>query len=208
MLAVVKDQTELKSKSARTREQIMAAALICYERYGIEKTTLEQVAEESCLSRATVYRYAKNRRELLNQVFIRDAEMALQRVYGVVQSQDSFQNIVLDSVMVLLSRREDYAMQRLMDAQIDDDLLHDKSMPQSMLRNFAEQTLAEPYDRALKNNELPDGLTLPVLCDWIGRMMRSLLVSPPDMIKSEREFRQYLEFVLKPIFYKKENDPS
>jgi AcrR family transcriptional regulator len=48
-----------------TRTRLLEATLACIERWGLEKTSLEDVAREAGLSRATVYRYFAGGREQL-----------------------------------------------------------------------------------------------------------------------------------------------
>ena len=45
--------------------------MTCYERNGISKTNIDEVAREAGVSRTTFYRYAKNREDLFNQVLQR-----------------------------------------------------------------------------------------------------------------------------------------
>ena len=51
--------------SADARERILQAAYRCVARYGMAKTTLEDVSREAKLSRATVYRYFPGGRDQL-----------------------------------------------------------------------------------------------------------------------------------------------
>ena len=48
---------EEPAASDDVRARILDAAEICLERYGLQKTTIEDVAKASGVSRATVYRY-------------------------------------------------------------------------------------------------------------------------------------------------------
>ena len=93
-----------QGKAGRTLETILVAALACYERFGIEETTLEQVAEQAGVSRATVYRHAKNRRELLNKVFVRDAQKSLAEVQANLGNYDTLAETVLESMLYLISK--------------------------------------------------------------------------------------------------------
>lgn len=47
-------------------ERVTSAALVCFGRYGIAKTTMADVAREAGISRATLYRQVPNRDELLH----------------------------------------------------------------------------------------------------------------------------------------------
>jgi len=53
------------SANESTRLRVLAATLRCVERWGLEKTSLEDVAREAEVSRATVYRYFPGGREQL-----------------------------------------------------------------------------------------------------------------------------------------------
>ena len=54
----------------QTQDRIITAALDLFLEYGIKKTSLEDVAVRCGLTRATVYRYYKDKRELVRACFI------------------------------------------------------------------------------------------------------------------------------------------
>ena len=57
----------------RPNEGWLDAAASCYTRFGLAKTTVEDVAQAAGVSRATLYRHFKNRDELLVAVIAREA---------------------------------------------------------------------------------------------------------------------------------------
>ena len=62
-----------QTKPEKTLNRILDAALTCYEQSGIGNTRLEDVAATAGIGRTTLYRYVKNRDDLLNKVVLRDA---------------------------------------------------------------------------------------------------------------------------------------
>lgn len=54
-----------------TRERILLEALELFQTQGLKKTTMEEVALQAGLTRATVYRYFPDRKELVRGVFLR-----------------------------------------------------------------------------------------------------------------------------------------
>ena len=56
------------SGAAAARDRLVDAAEACIDRFGVGKTTLDDVATEARVSRATVYRYFQNRDELVLEV--------------------------------------------------------------------------------------------------------------------------------------------
>ena len=57
-----------KAQAARTREDIVEAALACFDRYGISNSTLEQIACAAGVSKGAVYHHFAGKREILAEI--------------------------------------------------------------------------------------------------------------------------------------------
>lgn len=76
------------SAKEKTRQRLLGATLRCVERWGIEKTSLEDVAREADLSRATVYRYFPGGREqLIHETVVWEVGRFFQRLEAVTASE-------------------------------------------------------------------------------------------------------------------------
>lgn len=58
----------MTSKREQTKQKIQQAAYQCVARYGFEKTTLEDIAREVGLNKASLYYYYKNKEDLFLEV--------------------------------------------------------------------------------------------------------------------------------------------
>jgi AcrR family transcriptional regulator len=56
---------------ARTLDKALAAAQRCFVRFGLEKTTMDDIATEAGLSRATIYRYFNSKMEIAEEIGLR-----------------------------------------------------------------------------------------------------------------------------------------
>src|SRR6478672_2222756 len=56
------------------RQRLLDAGEACIDRYGLAKTTVEDIATEAKVSRATIYRYFDNRDELVLAVVLRSLD--------------------------------------------------------------------------------------------------------------------------------------
>jgi len=56
---------------ARTLDKALAAAQRCFVRFGLEKTTMDDIAAEAGLSRATIYRYFNSKMEIAEEIGLR-----------------------------------------------------------------------------------------------------------------------------------------
>jgi TetR/AcrR family acrAB operon transcriptional repressor len=57
-----------KQEAARTRAAIIDGALRCFDHYGIANSTLEQIAQESGVTRGAVYHYFGSKRDILREI--------------------------------------------------------------------------------------------------------------------------------------------
>ena len=66
------------------RQRLLDAAEACIDRYGLAKTTVEDIATEAKVSRATIYRYFDNRDELVLAVVLRSLDRWPPCLFGKV----------------------------------------------------------------------------------------------------------------------------
>ena len=84
------------------RDRLLDAAEACFERSGISKTTVEDVAKQASVSRATVYRYFAGRDAVVSGVILRATERYLRRVRGRVEAQPNLGSAILEFVEVTI----------------------------------------------------------------------------------------------------------
>ena len=70
----------------KTREKLIEVARQLFAHKGIEKTTMNDIAEASEKGRRTIYTYFKNKREIYNAVIERESEHLVSRLRDVVES--------------------------------------------------------------------------------------------------------------------------
>jgi AcrR family transcriptional regulator len=58
------------AKTDEKRKELLAKAVTCFTRYGYSKTTLDDVARETGINKASLYHYFKNKDELFLQVLL------------------------------------------------------------------------------------------------------------------------------------------
>lgn len=133
-------------------DKIVEATLRCVARWGLSKTTLDDVAREAGLSRATVYRIVPGGKENL-MALVSSVELA--RFFGelheAVQGAESLEDTVVTAVITAARHLEHHGALKFM-------IEHE---PEQILPHFAFRNL----DRILDNVRT---FASPYLAPWLG----------------------------------------
>src|SRR5919199_1552499 len=104
---------------SRGRERLLEATYACVARYGIAKTTVEDVARQSGLSRATLYRYFPGGKdELVNQTIAWEAARFFERLAIAVADAPDLGTLLVDAVMFAHRAFEEHAvLQKILETE-------------------------------------------------------------------------------------------
>jgi AcrR family transcriptional regulator len=158
-----------------TRERILEAAYACVARWGLSKTSVEDVAKEADLSRSTLYRYFPGGRdELIGAVIGWEHDRFFARLYEAVRDATSLEE-VMERGLVFAHRSiaEHEVLQRVLTTE--PELL----LPQLTVKN--ERTLLlvagflAPY---LERHRLAPGVVVSEAADFLARMVLSYMAAP------------------------------
>ncbi|HVT77849.1 MAG TPA: TetR/AcrR family transcriptional regulator [Acidimicrobiales bacterium] len=81
------------------RGRLLTAAEACFGRFGVMKTTVEDVANEAKVSRATVYRYFEGRDELVLGVLLMEARRFLTKLQKRIAAQPNISDAIVEGVL-------------------------------------------------------------------------------------------------------------
>jgi len=194
--------TDGQSKTQNTLNRILDAALTCYEETGIGGTRLEDVARTAGIGRTTLYRYVKNRDDLLNQVVLRDAEEQRAEMEVLTRYQQSLADSLVDSVMHVMRGRRHRPINKLLFGSKDSAVIDRINLSPSNFRAMTEMLLAPQFERALDRGEVREGVTLNAASDWLARVILSLVTYPEEFLEDEEALRLFLRQFLVPSLIK------
>ncbi|EME19833.1 TetR/AcrR family transcriptional regulator [Rhodococcus triatomae] len=84
--------------STDARTAILAAAEECFARFGIAKTTMEDVAKAAAMSRATVYRYFADREALITESVVRRARANMPRARANITRWPTVEERIVEGI--------------------------------------------------------------------------------------------------------------
>ncbi len=186
---------------ADTRRRILDAAEACFERFGVPKTTVEDVASVAGLSRATLYRYfAGGRDEVVLGVLARGAAAQFERLRGVVEAQPVFADGIVEGVVAALRRiREDANLGLLFSPEAvgyTSTIAGASALIYETTAGFITPLLEEARDRG----EVPADLDPAEAAEWTVRVLLSLVTFRGPRERSEDEIRELLRRYFVPAF--------
>ncbi|MFK7733839.1 MAG: TetR family transcriptional regulator [Pseudomonadales bacterium] len=193
---------EQQTKAQTTLNRILDAAMACYEKSGISGTRLEDVAKSAGVGRTTLYRYVKNRDDLLNQVLLRDAQAQRAEMEVLNRYHDNLADAVVESTLLVLRGRRTRPINRLLFANAEDTMIERINLSPSSFKALTEALLAPKFEKALANGELREGVTLAEASDWVARITLSLVTYPEDFLNDDDALRRYLRAFLVPSLLK------
>ncbi len=85
---------ERVNRVADVDARILDGALRCLNRFGVAKTTLDDIAREAGYSRATVYRYFPNRAAVVDATVQREIDRVSERITTAATAADTLEDAV------------------------------------------------------------------------------------------------------------------
>jgi AcrR family transcriptional regulator len=96
MSTIVASDTDTGTDTGTTEARVLAAALSCIARFGPSKTTLDDIARESGVSRATIYRaFPGGRDTLFDAVLAREVERFFAELRVVLDGCDDLEDLLV-----------------------------------------------------------------------------------------------------------------
>lgn len=184
------------TESARTR--LLDAAERCFTRFGVSKTTVEDVANEARVSRATVYRYFDGRDALVLGVLLRQASRFLGRLEKRIAAQASFAESLVEGVMFTVEAvRADPNLAMLFTPE-SAGLTESIVGASDALFRITGDFLRPYFEAAQASGQLRAHLDIGDAAEWILRCIVSMLTVAGPRKRTKAEQRAFLMAFLVP----------
>ena len=180
------------------REQILDAALRCYANDGVIKTTVEHVAREAKVSRTTVYRYFRNRDEVLSALVLRESMQILQVMQEQLAHIDDLVEFLVEGMVFCLVEAPKMPLYPYGFGEEGAVLTSRLSISSEEVLALGVALIQPLYDRAVARGTLRKGVEPLLLVEWVVRILLSYMVTTSPAIKSAEDYRQLFYVYLAP----------
>ena len=181
------------------RERILAAAERCIDRYGLRKTTIDDIASEAGLSRPSVYHYFADRDELLIELIVRHGRAMINQAKKSMSRQSGFPDRIITGLLYIADHaRRDPLTRHVIEP---DGTSLGRRMRTSGTSELLRAELFDPFlDIAFANNELPSALPRADVLLWLGNLMMMVMRGLEDGDGDVKRYRSILHRFVAPAF--------
>jgi AcrR family transcriptional regulator len=189
------DLTSAAPADGSAERRVVDAALRCVGRWGVAKTTLEDVAREAGYSRATVYRlFPGGKENLFEAVASSEVERFFVQLAQWVHDADTLEDALIAGITYTANALTDHEALQYLLAYEPDVILPLISFAQADVLLRAVALATAPYlARFVGEDEAP------AAAEWVARVVLSYTLTPADgfdMTDAESARRLVRTFVL------------
>jgi AcrR family transcriptional regulator len=192
---------DVPADAAAARQRLVDAARVCVDRYGLAKTTIEDIAGEAKVSRATIYRYFANRDELVLAVLLGSLARSMERSLGSffvgAGTPERFGQALVDSAVYLLAAiRHDPLLEILLSRETGGISATISGASTLLFRTVLDEWRT-PLTSAQMAGLIRPEVAIDELSEWILRVILSLVtVEGPEPHAPDEERRLIRTFLV------------
>ncbi|WP_280268818.1 TetR/AcrR family transcriptional regulator [Nocardia wallacei] len=190
-----------RSEDDSIESRILDAALVQFEKLGLKKTTIEDVARQAGVDRVTVYRRVGSRDDLVQAVVSREVGAVLTEVAQLPDRHDDIADLVADIFVTVLTRWRSHALVHRMLTVEPDRVITKLTTEGATTFAMSVATTAAALERAAELGLLPETPDLIGRAEVVCRVVHSLILAPAGgmRLESDSEMDEFARRYLLPI---------
>lgn len=184
------------------RERLLDAAEACLARFGIAKTTAEDVARAAGLSRATIYRQFGSRDGLIAAVTTREAERCAAAAIEHLRRFDDIGDWIVEGILFCLRDIPARPLLVQLGGRAEFVAASRVVLRSDRMRTLGSDVLRPLFERARASGRLVDDFDLDEFSEWVLRALMSFLAVRSSVHRDEAGLRGMLRRMLLPAILK------
>lgn len=180
------------------RARIVTAAYHCFERFGVAKTSMEDIASAAGLSRQTVYNHFSGRSAIIESVCLLEAVKVNAEVRKRVIRSGSFEERLADALYLIIRTVSEnvYLKSFLEDVLFQAHASESESAIHQLNRTLWEKFLTD----AILRGEMASDLGLDEVLSWLTLTQAAIQIKLSTGGTSDGELRRLISrFVVRPL---------
>ena len=181
-----------------SEEAIISAAYRCFERYGIRKTNMDDIAQEAAVSRATLYRHFPNKEALVDRISVIETGKAHQEIRQLLKERGPFAQTLVECLFhaTRIAQRNPHIRPLVEFSAVAGRA----ATPSSASFEASRKTWGRLLDDAIVRDELAPDITPDELTGYLVLSLAMLLTKVDAMEVSDVALRHFIRrFVVDPL---------
>ena len=181
------------------KERIINSAFQLFARKGYQEATMDDIAKEVGVSKAAIYQYLKNKKEILNEI-VRSYHTMFREVLRATVDKQGSQSLAAEGSHALLKK---YRLHHEMLFEIIAIAAHDEEIKQSLKCEYEKdiQLLKELLQNQMKNGKVTFKIDTEILAQlfialYVGMAMK--VIMGDDSIEIHRAWSNAIGAMMNP----------
>jgi len=179
--------------TGNAKARLLIAATQCYERRGIAKTTMEDIAQQANLTRRTVYRHYPSHKEILRAVVVEQSVQFLTKMHSDLEEITDFGDYFVEALIYTIKRGSSAPTHAFLFDFTDLPLVHEMFLASEALLDQGAKLWQVVYNARCRGD-----LDMNMLTEWYNRITVSYLTIPSPHYQDEK-LRELLAKLVKPV---------
>lgn len=167
--------------------RILDAALVRFEKVGVKKTTIEDIARQAGVDRVTVYRRIGSRDDVVQAVAMREVAAVLAEFAQISARHDTIEGLVAGVFVVIVTRWRTHPLVTRMLTLEPDRLMAKLTTEGEQTSNMCVAAMAAMLEDAVRRGLLRAASDLPTRAELLCRVIHSFFVAPYGTIALQTE---------------------
>lgn len=180
----------------KTQEQILDAAVDCVKRWGLDRVSLNDIANEARVARSTIYKYYKNCDEVIQSSLLRSAYSFSEKLFEHTDKFETSEERTVEAILFSLKTLPDEPSFKLLSSTTLAHMMHDiafKTHEGQDLGTTLFKTIIQVDDNKYSDEEIQE------LAEFTIRFMFSLLTMESPKERTDDEMRGFIARCIFPV---------
>jgi AcrR family transcriptional regulator len=188
-----------RSDIAEARARLLDAALCCYERLGVSKTSIADIAAQAKVTRPTVYRYFGSHREILNALVRRELDRFWSHLHTELQHIDNFRDYLVEGLIYTLTHARQLDIYRFLFNQDVLPVMHEIFLGDRQYLLDLADSIRPVYEQLKGRGAIGADVDLLMVCELFNRLAISYLATPSPVFQSNDKLRALFTTIISSI---------
>lgn len=165
-----------EGRDRSVEDTIVDATVKCFNRFGIEKTSMEDIAEAANLSRPTIYRYFPSRNHLVVEVLVREVRDHTRRVVPVIKQHKYPPRALIEGILFDIASARQHPYTGIIVSEAGSEMLAKVDGSDQILLEAMSEEWLPALTRWREDGYLRADLKMGDVLRWITLIIHAALV--------------------------------